>query len=307
MKYLRYLHLLTFPILALVALLFGLAIVLFMYPFLTDSARFLLLESQGYIAIQESKLLTFVGIALVSLALPVVLSLYVVLWKYRDGKSTNITHQAQSSEKLSFVWWGILGLLFVIFSVIVWQTTHHLDPHNALPNSQRSMTIQVVSLQWKWLFIYPEQKIATVNYVEFPQNTQITFVLTADSPMNSFWIPQLGGQKYAMNGMVNKMNLIADKTGEFPGSTAEISGEGFAGMRFVAKSTTSEEFEDWVSMVKQSKESLDQSTYEELAKPSEKDPVTLYGSVSDNLYNEIVMKYMHPIENQKSEARNVKH
>jgi cytochrome o ubiquinol oxidase subunit 2 len=159
-----------------------------------------------------------------------------------------------------------------------------------LESNTKPLKIQVVALQWKWLFIYPEQGIATVNFVQFPEQTPINFEITADAPMNSFWIPQLGGQIYAMPGMVAKLHLIADKEGSYRGSSANLSGKGFAGMKFIAKSSSEADFEAWVDSVRQS----GPIDYTKVAEPSEYAPAAFYSLSDDNLFNQIVMKYMVP-------------
>ena len=120
-----------------------------------------------------------------------------------------------------------------ILAVITWKSTHALDPSLPLQSDKKPITIRVVALRWKWLFIYPEQNIATVNFIQFPIATPINFELTADGPMNSFWIPELGGQIYAMTGMQTKRHLMANAIGEFSGAAAEINGKGFSGMKFI--------------------------------------------------------------------------
>jgi cytochrome o ubiquinol oxidase subunit 2 len=159
-----------------------------------------------------------------------------------------------------------------------------------------------VALQWKWLFIYPEQNIATVNFVEFPNSTPVNFQLTADAPMNSFWIPELGGQMYAMPGMSTQLHLMADRPGEFNGSAAEISGKGFSGMKFIAKATSQKDFDTWVKSVKQSSNMIDLSKYNKLAEPSENNPVITYASVEKDLYNSIIMKFMPAMDNMHMEG-----
>jgi cytochrome o ubiquinol oxidase subunit 2 len=133
-----------------------------------------------------------------------------------------------------------------------------------------------------------------VNFIEFPANTPVSFELTADAPMNSFWIPQLGGQMYAMPGMETHLHLLANNTGEFAGSDAEISGAGFAGMRFIAKATSQADFDAWVQTTKQSSNILSLSAYNQLAKPSENSQKTFYSSVETGLYNGVIMKFMAP-------------
>ncbi len=153
----------------------------------------------------------------------------------------------------------------------------------------------MVALQWKWLFIYPEQKIATVNFFHFPEQTPINFEITSDAPMNSLWIPQLGGQIYAMPGMRTKLHLIADEPGAFRGSSANLSGEGFAGMHFVATSSTQADFDEWVHSQKQKEKFLDRSSYKQLAKPSENNPEATYLLKDNDLFDQIIMKYMMPM------------
>jgi cytochrome o ubiquinol oxidase subunit 2 len=130
-----------------------------------------------------------------------------------------------------------------------------------------------------------------VNFVQFPKNTPVNFELTADAPMNSFWIPSLSGQIYAMTGMVTKLHMMASNAGDYPGSAAEISGKGFSTMRFTARSSTKEDFDTWVKEAKNSSYVLDQKEYERLSTPSEDAPVTVYGVYENNLYNRIVSKF----------------
>ena len=152
--------------------------------------------------------------------------------------------------------------------------------------------MQVVALQWKWLFIYPDQKIASLNYFQIPENTPINFEITADAPMNSFWIPRLGGQIYAMPGMQTKLHLIADHTGTYHGSSANLSGAGFADMRFAVDSVSEEQFDNWIKNTQSSGMTLDTESYKELAAPSEKNTPTTYQLKDDQLFDQIVMQYM---------------
>jgi len=262
---------------------------------LLRNTTFAVLEPAGLIAAQEHRLFLFaILLSLVGVVPVFIFTVYVVL-SYRDGKTKRAYSPDWEKETpLQVAWWIFLVLIILTLGIVTVITTHRLDPFKPIESSVKPLTIQVVALQWKWLFIYPEQNIATVNYVVFPEKTPITFELTADAPMNSFWIPQLGGQLYAMEGMVNRTHLQADRPGEYKGSSAEISGEGFAGMKFIAKATTGAEFDSWVASVKNSGELLDLKKYTTLAKPSENTPVTLYAPVQNGLYNEIVMKFMAP-------------
>jgi cytochrome o ubiquinol oxidase subunit 2 len=161
-------------------------------------------------------------------------------------------------------------------------------------SSNRPVAIKVVALRWKWLFIYPEQNIATVNFVEFPERTPVHFELTADAPMSSFWIPQLGTQIYAMAAMQTQLNVMANSEGEYAGKNMEINGAGYADMNFKAKSVSRDDFDAWIQHVKQASSTLDQVAYEDLAKPTEANPVAYYSSVTQGLYDSIMMKFMMP-------------
>ncbi len=178
---------------------------------------------------------------------PLFIALFVFAWKYRASNSNDAgPHQPNwdhDSWLAEFVWWLVPAVIVVGLCVIAWQTTHQLDPFKELQGNGPSMTIDVVALDWKWLFIYPEQGIATVNMVEFPQNVPVHFYITSDAPMNSFWIPSLGGQIMAMPGMTTQMNLLANSQGDFNGFSSNISGDGFAGMAFTAKSVSDEDFQ----------------------------------------------------------------
>jgi cytochrome o ubiquinol oxidase subunit 2 len=177
---------------------------------------------------------------------------------------------------------------------IAWVKTHELDPFKPLESDKKPLRIEVVALQWKWLFIYPEEKIAAVNRLRIPVNRPIHFEITADAPMNSLWIPDLGSQIYAMPGMKTELNLIANEAGDFRGSSANISGEGFAGMHFITTAESEEQFKSWVESFNKIHNELDLKTYQEIAKPSQNDPPTLYQLKDENLFNQVLMKFMHP-------------
>ncbi|MBI3900775.1 MAG: COX aromatic rich motif-containing protein, partial [Chlamydiia bacterium] len=196
-----------------------------------------------------------------------------------------------------YFWWGtplLLTALICVFTVI---KTYQLDPFKPLPSDKQEKTIQVVALQWKWLFIYPEEKIASVNFLQIPTHTPIRFEISADAPMNSFWIPHLGGQIYAMPKMRSVLYLSADQEGDFRGSSANISGEGFADMYFTTRASSEEDYLQWISSAKKSKKKLGINEYETLAapKPGYHSP-EVYLLDDENLFEYVVMKYMHPKE-----------
>lgn len=254
-----------------------------------------LLNPKGPIAHQERTLLISAISLMLVVAIPMLIMAAFIAWKYRaSNTSATYTPDKETNFQTQLVFWGIIGTVIAILAVLNWNSTHVLDPFKPLNSTNKPLTIQVIALQWKWLFIYPEQNIATINYVEFPNGTPVNFLLTADAPMNSFWIPQLGGQMYAMPGMSTQLHLQADAPGEFQGSAAEISGAGFAGMKFQAVATTNAEFNNWVASVKKAPATLDPVTYDKLAAPSVNVPVAYYSSAQYGLYSQVMMKFMIP-------------
>jgi len=265
--------------------------------FVLTSEHALVTHPKGIIAESELKHLNTNLILMLIIVVPTMVLLFVVAWRYR---STNTKAQHDPDKTYGpfkeLLLWILPAIVIAVMVVFTWKDTHELDPYRPLQSEVKPLTIQVVALDWKWLFIYPEQKIATVNFVQFPEKTPIRFELAADgSPMNSFWIPQLSGQIYAMTGMVTPLHIMANEPGIYSGKAAEINGQGYAGMTFVAKATSQSDFESWIAEVKGFPLQLNDHTYNELYQPSEDHPVTVYSNVDGDLFNKIVMKYMHPI------------
>ena len=252
------------------------------------------LQPRGYIALQERHVMMIAILLMIIVVIPVfILAFHVATTYHTKNSKAAYEPDWDHNTRLQVAVWGIPFLVICALAYLTWGYAHKLDPHQAIASSEKQMTIQVVALRWKWIFIYPEQGIATENYVVFPEKTPVQFELTAyEAPMNSFWIPQLGGQIYAMSGMATQTHLIADGIGEYQGSTSEISGAGFADMRFKAHSVTQKDFDAWVASVKQSPTKLTMDKVKQLAKPSADHNTVSYSSTDDNLYTTIVMQYM---------------
>lgn len=266
-----------------------------LFTFLTKNGNMQLLNPQGYIAKQQSMILWGALILGASIGIPVVLITFFIVFQYRDdNKKSNYSPNWSSSKLLTALWWIVPSILIIFLSIVNWKTAHQLDPYKSINAAAKPITIQVVALRWKWLFLYPEQNIATVNFLEIPVNTPIHFKLTADAPMNSFWIPSLGGQIYAMSGMSTQLQLLASKQGDFPGGAAEISGEGFSGMNFKVRSASLEQFDQWVNKLQRTDNVLTSNSYAQLAKPSMYNSPVYYYYADTNLYNEIIQKFMAP-------------
>lgn len=260
--------------------------------FVMRGEKALLIHPKGVVARKELHLMTTNVLLMLIIIVPTYLVLFWVAWKYR---AKNAKPRKPHRGLSQWILWIIPACVVVVMALITWKATHELDPYRPLDSDVKPLTIQVVALDWKWLFIYPEQGIASLNFFQFPEKTPIRLEHAADgSPMNSFWLPQLTGQIYSMAGMITPLHMMADGPGEYPGRAAEINGEGLADMTFLAKSTSSSDFEAWVAEVKQSQLQLTYSVYEELVQPSVINPVKLYSHVEKDLFNTIVMKYAHP-------------
>lgn len=262
------------------------------------------LDPKGIIALKQRNLILLTSLMSLLVVMPVFWLTFWIAWRYRaSNTSARYTPNWDHSRTLESIWWGVPTLIIIALAGITWQSSHELDPFKPIISDKPAMRIQVVALQWKWLFIYPEQDIATVNYVQFPKNTPIDFEITSDAPMNSFWIPQLGGQVYAMAGMRTHLELMASESGTYRGSSANLSGAGFSGMRFMAKSSSAEEFDQWAQKVSQSTKVLDSSEYKSLSQPSASNPPSYYSSEQASLYDNLVMKYMEPGSSTEYSAR----
>ena len=253
------------------------------------------LDPSGPIALSARQLLFDAVSIMMVVIIPVFLMTAVFVWRYRG---TN--RKARYSPNLSYygpaelVVWAVPAAIIVWLGLHLWAGTHKLDPYKAIDPGVKPLQIEAVAQDWKWLFIYPEQNLAVVNELVFPAGTPLSIRITSDTVMNSFVIPALGGQIYAMAGMQTRLHLLADKPGRFMGRNVQYSGRGFADQQFDAIATASPaEFDAWVAKVKTSPDVLDAEAYERLAKPSAKVPVTYYAKVATNLFDAIVAKWHH--------------
>ncbi|MBI5470394.1 ubiquinol oxidase subunit II [Candidatus Kaiserbacteria bacterium] len=254
-----------------------------------------ILDPKGVVGLAEKDLIVTAAVLMALVVIPVFILTFAIAWRYRAGNSkAKYTPNWEHNRLEEFVWWAIPSLIIAALAGIAWTSSHDLDPFKPLDSSQPPLTIQVVALDWKWLFIYPEERIASVNLVEFPALRPINFQITSDAPMNSFWIPQLGGQIYAMAGMSTQLHLMADAPGIYSGASANFSGRGFAGMKFNAVAVAEEEYQKWITEVRKSPDVLDLRHYNTLAMPSENSPVSYYAWTDESLYNSIVQKFTRP-------------
>lgn len=242
----------------------------------------------------EVKWLIITALALMLLVvIPTIILTLVFAWKYR-ASNTEATYRPDwaHSNRIEVVMWSIPILIIIALGYITYVSTHSLDPYRPLESEARPVTIQVVALDWKWLFIYPEYGVATVNEIRFPVDTPVNFRITSDSVMNAFFIPRLGSMIYAMSGMQTKLHLIANEPGSYQGISANYSGAGFSGMKFQAVATPDEaSFEQWIEEVKAAPQALTLENYPALAEPSSNVAPTYYNSVDSSLFGRILMKH----------------
>jgi cytochrome o ubiquinol oxidase subunit 2 len=255
---------------------------------LTSCAPAGILDPQGPIAEAERLLLINSTAIMLVVVVPVILATLGCAWWYRAGNPHASRDADESYEgRVEFVVWSIPALTVILLGGVIWIGSHQLDPRAPIASTAEPLRVDVVALDWKWLFIYPDKGVAAVNQLVIPAGTPIQFRITSATVMNSFFVPQLGSQIYAMGGMTTHLNLMADRPGEFPGFSANYSGAGFPWMRFVVKSVPSGDFYAWVDQARSSGSALDDAGYAALAKPSRNVPPSTYRA-DPNLFQQIV-------------------
>jgi cytochrome o ubiquinol oxidase subunit 2 len=247
------------------------------------------LDPKGPIAAAERQILfNALGIML-AIVIPTVLATFGVAWWFRaSNKRATYRPDFRYSGRLELLVWSIPAMTVFLLGGVTWISSYDLDPPRPIASAAKPVRVQVVSLDWKWLFIYPEQGIATVNQLTIPVGTPVSFELTSSGVMNSFWVPQLGGQIYTMAGMTTRLHLQADHLGTYRGASANYSGNGFADMRFNVDAVPAEKFAQWVDAARSAGRVLDRQTYGDLAKPSEAVVPFTYRAVAPDLFNHVL-------------------
>lgn len=253
------------------------------------------LDPQGPVgAAQKSILIDSVAIML-AIVVPTIIAIFAFAWWYRasNTKARYLPNWAYSG-RIELVVWGIPALVVMLLGGVAWIGSYELDPAKPLASTEKPLEVQVVSLDWKWLFIYPDQRIATLNTLTVPVGVPIQFKLTSASVMNAFFIPQFGSMLYAMNGMTNRLNLQADKVGVYPGLSSHYSGGGFADMNFKVNVVSASDFSGWIEAAGKAPDALDAGVYTELAKQSANVPPATYRLGDETLFDRIVSQEIPP-------------
>ncbi len=282
---------------------------------LLSGCNFVVMAPSGDIAMQQRDLIIISVVLMLIIIIPVIFLTLYFAWKYRQS-NTQATYEPEwhHSTRLELVIWSAPLAIIIALGAVTWISTHQLDPYRPLDRiaadkplsaDVKPLTVEVVALDWKWLFFYPDYGIATVNEMAAPVDRPINFKITASAVMNSFFVPALAGQIYAMPGMETKLHAVINHPGEFQGLSANYSGAGFSNMRFKFHGLNQADFDQWVQKAKSQGTALGRPEYLALAKPSERNPVQYFNAVDDGLYNAILNMCADPSKMCMSEMMHI--
>jgi cytochrome o ubiquinol oxidase subunit 2 len=254
------------------------------------------LDPQGPVASAERLILFNATAIMLVVVVPVIILTLAFAWWYRasNERATYAPDWAYSGH-IELVVWSIPAMVVILLAGVMWTGSHLLDPARRLPSDAKPIRIEVVSLDWKWLFIYPDQQIAAINELVVPSETPVEFMLTSATVMNSFFVPQLGSQIYTMPGMTTYLNLMADRPGDYAGLSAQFSGDGFSDMRFVVHAVPASDFQSWLARTRDTGTALDADTYSQLSRAGGNAPPQTYRGVDPMLFEHIVQTTAQPL------------
>lgn len=249
------------------------------------------LDPAGAVGLANRSVIVWATGLMLLVVVPVIALTLIFAWRYRASNlAADYAPNWSHSNKIEAVVWLVPALIVATLATICWRSTHELDPYRPLASAAAPVEVDVVSMDWKWLFIYPQYGVASVNELALPVGRPVNFKITSSAVMNSFFIPALGSQIYSMAGMQTQLHLIADKPGSYRGMSANFSGDGFADMHFQANAMAPKAFAAWVAHARTSRQALDRAGYAALLKPSEHVPPATYGSIDPKLFDAIVMQ-----------------
>jgi cytochrome o ubiquinol oxidase subunit 2 len=273
---------------------------------LLAGCKMVVLNPSGDIASQQAHLIVVATVLMLLIIVPVILLTVLFAWRYRkNNTSATYSPDWDHSTALELVIWGAPLLIIIALGLVTWISTHNLDPYRPLSRldagrpisaDAKTLNVEVVALDWKWLFIYPDLGIATVNELAAPIDVPIHFKITAATVMNSFFIPSLAGQIYAMPGMQTTLHAVINSPGEYSGFSSNYSGAGFSDMKFKFHGMTAENFDKWVQAAKSKTLVLDRKNYVQLEKPSQREPARHYGGVDADLFHAVVNRCVDPAQ-----------
>jgi len=254
-----------------------------------------ILDPQGPIGAADKAILIDSLAIMLAIVVPTILATFAFAFWFRASNAKAFYWPDwEYSGRIELVVWAIPALTVILLGGVAWIGAHQLDPPKPIAGSSRPLTIQAVSLDWKWLFIYPDQKVATINTLTVPAGVPLQFQLTSSSVMNAFFIPQFGSMIYTMNGMTTRLNLQADTPGTFQGLSAQFSGDGFADMHFDVHVVPPQQFSKWAQDASNVQQALDAHSYEQIAKPSMKNEPAIYRLADPELFRSIATQKIAP-------------
>lgn len=259
-----------------------------------------MLNPKGIIAHEERQLFFDTLALMLIVVLPVIIMSFTFVYHYRAShRNRNREYKPNWSHSyfLETLWWGIPCVIILVLAILTWKKTHQLDPYNKIAGStEPPLLIQAIALPWKWLFIYPQQGIASINELVVPVGQQVEYWITADNvPMSALFVPQLGSQIYAMAGMRTRLHLLASEVGTYEGMDTQYNGGGFSDMRFPVHVVSTEAMQQWVNETKNSPNHLTNDVYTQLLNPTKNDAPTVYSGLPENLFDNVIMTYMHTL------------
>lgn len=274
------------------------------FMLLLGGCNLVVMNPSGDVAVQQRDLIVTSTVLMLLIIVPVIALTFFFAWKYRESaKAPDYDPEWHHSTRLEMIIWSAPVAIILILGTVTWIATHRLDPYRPLsrldeerpiPDGVKPLTVEVVAMDWKWLFLYPELGIGSVNELVAPVDVPIRFKITSSSVMNSLFVPALAGQIYAMSGMETKLHAVINKEGVYDGFSANYSGDGFSHMRFKFHGLNPQGFEQWVAKVKNEGQGFGRQEYLDLEKPSEREPVRHLASVDPELYQAILNRCVEP-------------
>lgn len=261
---------------------------------LSGCEKMIIFNSKGPIGQKEAQLIIIAFVLMLIVVIPVFIMVIVFSRKYRASKKdVDYRPDWHDSQKVEWVIWSIPVAIIIVLAALTWKFTHELDPYRPIQHELPALQVEVISTDWNWIFIYPEENVASINELIIESDRPVRFKLTSATVMTSFFIPQLGSQMYAMAGMQTQLNLLADEPGTYLGQNIEYSGTGYHTMHFDVHAKTADEFKAWVQQAKQSSEALSMEKFNEISGQQITNyPVTTFSSVVPNLFHDVMAPYM---------------
>jgi cytochrome o ubiquinol oxidase subunit 2 len=253
------------------------------------------LDPQGPIGIAEKTILIDSLAIMLAIVVPTIIAIFGFAWWFRStNKRARYLPEWGYSGRIELIVWAVPLLVIILLGGVAWIGSHQLDPGRPVASDAPALDIQVVSLDWKWLFLYPEQRIASVNHLVVPAGVPLHFFLTSASVMNAFFVPALGSMIYTMNGMTTELNLLVDRPGIYHGLSSHFSGDGFAGMSFEVEALPGRQFDSWVTVSRGDGPVLDATRYGDLSKQSMNDRPVTYRNADPTLFQQIITRTLAP-------------